>query len=918
MRGLFLLALLSGLLPLNALAQYDLALKQITFHSLEKKSADGPIVQIPDISLGPVSSATVPLNHAVTGSSVNGPTTLSNGSVTVSAPSTATAVDAPAGTLTLTLPGGSFITLNASWTPSADGEFRAGCLVDNQGPQGIFDGVEGVAVPLQATKNYGTTLALRYEPNNFDDYYYGASFSTGSEGGYIRGCVDIIYTLETEEEPIRVDTLVDVSDGNFAPGEQSLREAMFRAGQKDVEVDIPIFVSGVISLQNGLISTSGTNAERISLLPLAGDLTLDAQGASRILVVQHGHDLWVFGIDFINGLASGTGDGGAVINAGTLEMRDCLFKNNVCGGIGGAILNNGNLSIEHCSFSRNGAQHGAAIFTAEAAQTRVRDSTFFGNLSQTAEVLNSTLEVAPTGMLNVLNSTIVVSDVAVYSEGQCDLHHCTLLVGSHNLVVSGSSGNVKLDHCVLDNGNVVRAETRAVENGTITSLGYNALRSANPGNFNPLATDIIGRPLHVKLSGESVILLGYSPCVNAGNPDFAPGNFSPSLNFDISGRPRVEERIDIGAIEVSAEKLALLAVLRALEDGEDANQNGIPDVVDVLSGIDPTTDRAADSPVKVVSETPAAAALAKAVRKDGRQVTFEVRIDERATFVEGTLQTSEDLVTWTDRVVYQPQGAGQGVGRTGVNGATLAAQARAGYGWYLRERIDGSVMPRSARLKAELGVACAAVPAGIEAWYPGDGSMQDISGGGHHGTAQNGTGFGADQVEQAFEFDGINDAITLGDQLDRGAGDFSIEVWIKGDPGTGAWGRILDKGFSSGFALGRLATSRKVGFEFLASGSQGNSFGTTSDVIDNTWHHVAVVKSGTTVRIYADGVEENSETVSAASQQNSRPLLIGFNPGEGIQGYWKGSIDELAIYNRALSAQEIQAIFDAGSAGKCK
>ena len=216
-----------------------------------------------------------------------------------------------------------------------------------------------------------------------------------------------------------------------------------------------------------------------------------------------------------------------------------------------------------------------------------------------------------------------------------------------------------------------------------------------------------------------------------------------------------------------------------------------------------------------------------------------------------------------------------------------------------------------------LAQTCEQAPSGLVSWWSGDGDASDIAGG-NNGTLQNGPTFVAGKVGQAFSFDGVNDYVDIGDRLDMQTGDFTLEAWVKGDPTMQLWGRILDKGFLTGYAFGRAGSSNRVGFEFLGSGSQGNSFSTTSNVIDNSWHHVAVVKSQNTATIYADGVAENSETVSMNSQDNTLPLWIGYNPNQGTRGYWKGQIDELAIFGRALSPCEIRTIYDAGSAGKCK
>lgn len=214
------------------------------------------------------------------------------------------------------------------------------------------------------------------------------------------------------------------------------------------------------------------------------------------------------------------------------------------------------------------------------------------------------------------------------------------------------------------------------------------------------------------------------------------------------------------------------------------------------------------------------------------------------------------------------------------------------------------------------GPTAAPPPSGLIAWWPGDGHADDIIGV-NHGTLLGDVTYVPGMVGQAFSLDG-GSCVFIGDTLNVGSSDFTIEVWILGDPGMESWGRILDKGYWSGFALGRVGNSNRVGFEWLDSGSQ-NEFGTVSQVIDGRWHHIALVKARSTAIVYADGVRENSESVRVASQDNSLPLLIGYNPGEGWPlSYWIGQIDELSIYGRALTAKEIGTIYKAGSAGKSK
>jgi hypothetical protein len=113
-------------------------------------------------------------------------------------------------------------------------------------------------------------------------------------------------------------------------------------------------------------------------------------------------------------------------------------------------------------------------------------------------------------------------------------------------------------------------------------------------------------------------------------------------------------------------------------------------LVDAFSGIDPKV-RSTEPPVgiKPPGDSPPPALAdgdVSAVNLLPGTTILATRIDERVTDAEGALQTSADLITWTDRATYQPQGAGLGYSRTLVNGATFLEdeKARLGASWQLR------------------------------------------------------------------------------------------------------------------------------------------------------------------------------------------------------------------------------------------
>lgn len=231
---------------------------------------------------------------------------------------------------------------------------------------------------------------------------------------------------------------------------------------------------------------------------------------------------------------------------------------------------------------------------------------------------------------------------------------------------------------------------------------------------------------------------------------------------------------------------------------------------------------------------------------------------------------------------------------------------------------------------------CVQAPSGLVSWWPGDGHANDISGV-NHGTLQNGATFAAGMVGQAFILPGTTDYVRIDNATDLDIlGDLTLDAWINladvvfGQPnalGVGGDRAIVDKRDMAGtivtyvfFIEGDRAPGIGTGSAPLGFFS-GSSFVKSSILTwaPNTWYHVAVVKSGVTLTFYRDGAVVGTGTVSnAPSSLNSR-LAIGAVPSNtGIFNPLVGALDEVEVFVRALSAPEIQAIFDAGSAGKCK
>ncbi|GJL61396.1 MAG: hypothetical protein NPIRA04_00500 [Nitrospirales bacterium] len=197
----------------------------------------------------------------------------------------------------------------------------------------------------------------------------------------------------------------------------------------------------------------------------------------------------------------------------------------------------------------------------------------------------------------------------------------------------------------------------------------------------------------------------------------------------------------------------------------------------------------------------------------------------------------------------------------------------------------------------------------------------DDSGNAHHGTLLNGPSWTTGKISGALDFDGNDDYVLIGDpadgSLDMGAGqDFTLAAWIKTSdrtPNAGDSLRIISKQVSGGrFYTLRERTDGTVGFEVRTDG--GNYAGqlSTSTIDDGQWHHVAGTRNGSTLTIYVDGVAEGSTSGPTDSLANSAPLYIGhYQPGQGQN--FHGAIDDVRIYQQALTASEIATLAQSGT-----
>ena len=192
------------------------------------------------------------------------------------------------------------------------------------------------------------------------------------------------------------------------------------------------------------------------------------------------------------------------------------------------------------------------------------------------------------------------------------------------------------------------------------------------------------------------------------------------------------------------------------------------------------------------------------------------------------------------------------------------------------------------------------------AYYPLDGDATDASGNGHDGTIIGNPQSVPGKFGQALEFDGVDDYVQVADYIPiSGAADRTVTAWVKMQAttvqGIVAWGVIQGQ---SKWVI-RLTPKGQLRLEIEGDAIKGNT-----RLADGEWHHIAAsfANDGTPalgdVNLYADGVLQNhADSPLQINTSDTGNLEIGRNLKN--DGFFQGSIDEVKIYDCALSAEEI-------------
>jgi LmbE family N-acetylglucosaminyl deacetylase len=237
-----------------------------------------------------------------------------------------------------------------------------------------------------------------------------------------------------------------------------------------------------------------------------------------------------------------------------------------------------------------------------------------------------------------------------------------------------------------------------------------------------------------------------------------------------------------------------------------------------------------------------------------------------------------------------------------------------------------------ATLVVEVPPPCLPAPPDLVGWWRGEGNGDDLAGTNNGAWLGGATASTLGEIGQAFSFHGTNDFVQIPDAPELNPTNLTIEAWVLfsslDSDGSGAsppgqqyivFKQNSGGTTSAGYQLGKARTADGDVFSFVVSSVTDEvcSLCSTTLVTTSVWYHVAGVRDSNFTRLYVNGQLECETNVAFPQDYGTNALFFG-SSGDPFWDYkFTGLLDEVSLYSRALTADEINAIYNAGAAGKC-
>ena len=210
-----------------------------------------------------------------------------------------------------------------------------------------------------------------------------------------------------------------------------------------------------------------------------------------------------------------------------------------------------------------------------------------------------------------------------------------------------------------------------------------------------------------------------------------------------------------------------------------------------------------------------------------------------------------------------------------------------------------------------------AMPAGLVAWWRAEANAQDAAGT-NHGAATNGATYAEGKVGQSFLFDGVNDYVSVPDVAALRPASVTLEAWVMFNSANGPIiARTIGSGISDSYIL--WLTGGNLSGAVCDINGAATTLGVPFAPVLGQWYHLAFSFDDLTKRqaLYINGSRVATNLSHRSIGYDNHPVLLGGDIDNGTPSFLlNGRIDEAAIYNRALTIDEVAAVYDAGAAGK--
>jgi hypothetical protein len=239
-------------------------------------------------------------------------------------------------------------------------------------------------------------------------------------------------------------------------------------------------------------------------------------------------------------------------------------------------------------------------------------------------------------------------------------------------------------------------------------------------------------------------------------------------------------------------------------------------------------------------------------------------------------------------------------------------------------RLAQSSRPRQPEFVMDFVIVSSVpAPSGYISWWPGGGNAEDaINSSNNDGTWNTPAYYVPGKVGQSFKFYGTNKVEIPNTTNLNPTNGVTMEAWVKLDPGNNSYADIISKDDENTARQFFLTFVPNAGNKLRAHVTTTNGLyyidGPTA-ITSSTWYHIAMTYAASSgeLALYLNGQLDTNGYLSGTIITSTQPVRIGGGAPTGAPTYYfKGLVDEPAIYDRALSTTEIQGIYNAGVAGK--